>query len=147
MPSYRHVISGAVSVVLAAFVVGVPANTEAQATLKCRPADDRTVSLIAQLKAWATTTDPETISERDNIFHVPVVDAKSLTVVTDEKLCAKVIAAYSAFPKLAYTPARLYVIKLGSKGYVGYDPDRKGGEFTAVHIFSTKFVRIGGWVG
>ena len=70
-----------------------------------------------------------------------------MTVVTDEKLCAKIIAGYAALPKLAYTPARVYVIKLGSKGYAAYDPDKKGGEFTAIHIFSTKFVRIGGWVG
>jgi hypothetical protein len=145
MQSYKQIICGAVFPVIASLVA--LQNIQAQSTLKCRAADDRTVSLIAQLKAWATTTDSERISQREDIFHVPVVDAKSLTVVTDEKLCAKIIAGYAAFPKLAYAPARVYVIRLGSKGYAAYDPDKKGGEFTAVHIFNTKCVRVGGWAG
>lgn len=145
MASYEYRISRVIVLIL--FIIGVPASTRAQPNLKCRAADDTTLGLIAELKAWAATTDPERISQRDNIFHVPVVDARSLSVVTDEKVCAKIIAGYSAFPKLAYTPTRVYVVKLGSKGYAAYDPEKIGGEFTAVHIFSTKFVRIGGWVG
>lgn len=137
------------SISLAA-VIAMPAtaaHVHAQAPLKCRPADATSAGIIAELKQWVTTTNPDYISQRDNIFHVPVVSVNSMTVVTDEKVCGKVIQAYGTFPTHPYVPTRLYVIKLGSKGYGGYDPDRKGGEFTAVHIFSTKFVRIGGWVG
>lgn len=123
----------------------VPVSGQAQ--LKCRPADSTTASLIAQVKQWGATRDPERISQRDNIFHVPVVDPKTVTVVIDEKICAKVITGYNTLPHHPYAPARVYVLKLGSKGFLGYDPARKGGEFTAVHIFNTKFVRIGGWAG
>jgi hypothetical protein len=35
---------------------------------------------------------------------------------------------------------------MGNKNYVGYDPDKKGGEFTAVHVFDQKYARVGGWV-
>ena len=132
-----------------AAVIAMPASATAVSaqTLQCRAADATSAGIIAELKQWVTTVNPERVSQRDNIFHVPVVSVNSITVVTDERVCAKVIAAYATFPQQAYTPTRLYVIKMGSKGYVGYDPDRIGGEFTAVHIFSTKYVRIGGWVG
>jgi len=92
-----------------------------------------------------TTTNPKQIALRDDTFHVPVVSPNQIVLVTDENVCARMIRAYADYP--AYTPIKLYVIRMGSKGYVGYDPDRKGGEFTAVYIFDTNFVHIGGWVG
>jgi hypothetical protein len=116
-----------------------------QTLKKCRAADTQSLALIRELQEWMTTTDPQKIASRDTVFHLPVVSSSQVVLVTDEKLCAKVVQAYAGYP--AYTPVNLYVVKLGSKGYVGYDPDRKGGEFTAVHIFNTKFVRIGGWAG
>lgn len=144
--SYHNLSFRAISL---AALIAMPASATAVSaqTLKCRAADATSASIIAQLKQWVTTVQPERVSQRDNIFHVPVVSVNSITVVADERVCAKVIAAYATFPQQAYTPTRLYVIKMGSKGYLGYDPDRIGGEFTAVHIFSTKYVRIAGWVG
>lgn len=126
-------------------LVTISHGVAAQTVKKCRPADAHSRGLIRELQGWVTTTDAQTIASRDTIFHIPVVSSSQIVLVTDEKVCAKVAAAYLA--SAGYTPASLYVIKMGSKGYVGFDPDRKGGEFTAVLIFSTKFVRIGGWVG
>ena len=129
----------------AAMITGWSAVAGAQ-SLKCRPADATSAGLVAELKRWATTTDPSRVSQRDTLFHVPVVSVSQITVVTDEKVCLKVIQGYSLNP-VPYTPTRLYVIKLGSKGYVGFDPDRKNGEFSVVHIFDSHYRHIGGWGG
>jgi hypothetical protein len=117
----------------------------APAPLKCRAADARSLGLIRELREWVTTADPERIASRDTIFHIPVVPASQITLVTDERVCAKVVQAYARYP--AHTPDSLYVIKMRSRGYVGFDPDRKGGEFTAVYIFNSKYAHVGGWVG
>jgi hypothetical protein len=135
---------------MAALILGLsmlPHSLRSQAIPKCRPADATSARVISALTAWVTTTDPERISQRDNIFHVPVVPVSQITLVTDERICSKVAAAYASFPRFAYTPARLYVIKMGNKNYVGYDPDKRGGEFTAVHVFDQKYVSVGGWSG
>jgi hypothetical protein len=79
-------------------------------------------------------------------MHLPVVNAGQVTLVTDERICTKVVDAYTALPN-GYTPANLYVIKMGTKGYVSHDPSRKVGEFTVFFVFNTKYVRTGGWGG
>jgi hypothetical protein len=131
-----------------ALAVALLFNAEvAGAQLKCRPADSITVQLVAQFQQWMNTTNPERIAQRDTLFHIPVVASTAITVVTDEKICAKMITAYSTTSRLPYTPTRLYVLKLGSKGYAGYDLGHGTGEFSSVSIFSTKYVWIGGWSG
>lgn len=133
-----------VSIPLALFTASCAAF--AQGSLKCRPADATSANLIGQLQNWVTTTDPEDIAARDTIFHVPVVPVSQITAVTDEKVCTKIIQAYAAMPG-GYTPLSIYAIKMGSKYYVGYDPNRKAGEYSIVHIFDSKYAPIGGWTG
>lgn len=119
----------------------------AQTNLKCRAADSYSDMLIDALKWYVTTQDPATIAARDNYYHVPVVASSQISLVTDERICAKVVQAYASLPHGAYTPSRVYVIKMGSKYTVASDPDAKAGEFSIVHIFDSKYVAIGGWVG
>jgi hypothetical protein len=45
------------------------------------------------------------------------------------------------------TPVNLYVVKMGSKGYDAWDPTAVAGEYRTIHIFDTKYVRVGGWTG
>jgi hypothetical protein len=144
MLSFRTYLAAAT---LGAAVVAVSTIASGQTLTKCRPADSYTEMLIGTLKAYVSSTDPQVISLRDNTYHIPVVSPSQIKLVTDEKLCAKIIQAYAALPNGAYTPARVYVIKLGSKGYAALNPDRKAGEFSILHIFNTKFVDVGGWVG
>jgi len=118
-----------------------------QTNLKCRPADASSDMLIDALKWYVTTQDPATIAARDNYYHVPVVPVNQISLVTDERICSKVVQAYATLAHGAYTPARVYVIKMGSKYTVAHDPDVKAGEFSSVHIFDSKYVNIGGWVG
>ena len=133
--------------VICVAVVGFPAFAWAQATSKCRPADGQSAALIYELKRYVTSQDPKVIAARDNYYHVPVVSTSQITLVTDERLCLKAIQAYAAFPSGAYTPTRVYLIKMGTKNYVAFDPDVKAGEFSIVHVFDSKFLVVGGWVG
>lgn len=131
---------------LGALTVGsvLASSVEAQAH-KCGVANDTSAALISELKNWMTTQNPKRITLRDNVFHIPLVSVSQVTLVTDERICGKVVQAYAALPAFPYTPSRVYVIKLGTKNYAGFDPSRKGGEFVAVHIFDSKYIRVGGW--
>lgn len=127
-------------------VSGFGGSTAAQTSLKCRAADDRSANTISELQRYVAATDVRTAFQRDSIMHLPAVASNQVSLVTDERVCAKVVQAYSTVPN-PYTPTRVYVVKIGSKGYVTYDPDRKAGEFSVFFVFNTKYVRTGGWVG
>lgn len=125
-------------------VLACSVSAGGQSTLICRGPDETSQALITELQEWMSTTDPERIADRDTLYHVPVVRANQIALVTDERICTKVAQAYGAPPGVT---ARLYTVKLGSKGYVAYDPEQKAGDYKNVLIFSTRYVRIGGWTG
>ena len=127
-------------------VTGVSHTRAAESLPKCRAADDYTAALTYELKRYVSSQDPKVIADRDSIYHVPVVPVNQISVVTDERVCSKVVQAYSAMSG-GYTPSSLYVIKMGSKYTVAVDPDHKSGEFNVVHIFNSNYADIGGWVG
>jgi len=118
----------------------------AQGSPKCRPANDTSENIIGDLKNWITTSDPERIAARDSVFKIPVVSLSQISVVTDERICAKVIQGYAAMTG-GYTPASVYVIKMGTKHYAAHDPARKAEQHSIVHIFDAKYQSIGGWTG
>lgn len=116
------------------------------AAQRCRPVDNESARLIVELQDWMTTTDPERMADRDTLFKIPVVSPSQVVLVTDERICTKASDAYG--PKAGSTePARVYTIKLGTKGYAVYDPDQPAGEYRVVMILNTKFTQIGGWTG
>lgn len=143
MPSLREYFVA----ILGIAAVASSGKAWGQAPTKCRPADSYTEMLIGTFKAEVTSTDPHVVSLRDSVYRIPVVPPDEITLVTDEKICAEIIQAYANLKGGAYTPARVYVIKMGSKGHAALDPDRKAGEFSILHIFNTKYVDVGGWVG
>jgi hypothetical protein len=119
----------------------------AQGNLKCRSADATSDRLIQGLKSDVVSTDPDVIRARDSVYHIPVVPASQISLVTDERVCAKVVQAYATLRYGPYTPTRVYVIKMGSKYTVAHDPDVREGEFSLVHIFDSKYSKVGGWIG
>jgi len=131
-------------VLMCAALVSVPAA--AQHSPKCRPADDTSENIIGDLKNWITTTDPERIVARDSVFKIPVVNLSQISVVTDERICAKVIQGYATMAG-GYTPSSVYVIKMGTKFHAAYDPSGKADQHSIVHIFDSKYQSIGGWTG
>ena len=131
-------------VLFGAFVGLTPSVSKTQTNLKCRAANEHSANMISEITRYVTATDARTIFNRDSVMHLPVVSSSQISLVTDERICAKAVQAYIGLPT-PYTPPSLYVIKLGTKGYVTHDPDRKVGEFSVVFVFNTKFVRTGGW--
>lgn len=135
-----------------AFIAGVVAwvatarPAPGQTVQRCRPADNSSARLIVELKAWMSATDPERVADRDTLYKIPVVNTSQITLVTDEAMCLKAANAYGAQPGSS-TPTRVYLIKLGSKGYAAYDPDQPAGEFRVVMILTTEFAVSGGWTG
>jgi len=133
---------------LAAMVVAAFSATPAvaQSVQRCRAADNTSARLIEELKARITATDPEQVADRDTLFKIPVVNVNQISLVTDEATCLKAANAYGSQPG-STTPTRVYVVKLGSKGYAALDPDQPAGEFRVVMILSTKLAVTGGWTG
>lgn len=140
-PSTRIVL---VAAILASVATGQSAM--AQSVQRCRAPDNDSARLITELKAWMATTDAERIADRDTLYKIPVVNASQITLVTDEATCLKAANAYGTQPG-STSPARVYVVKLASKGFAVYDPDQPAGEYRVVMILTTKFVVSGGWTG
>jgi hypothetical protein len=130
----------------ALLVACVLGGSRATLTTHCRPADGASQSLINHLKQMMTTTDSAEIFARDNYFHVPVVSARQVRLATDAPTCERASAAYGP-PTESMTKPRVYVVKLGSKGFAVLDPEQLAGEYQTVKIFDRKWVSIGGWTG
>ncbi|HUF65997.1 MAG TPA: hypothetical protein VMM17_08470 [Gemmatimonadaceae bacterium] len=128
-----------------ALTIGMP-EAGAQSTSKCRPADWRSDGIISHLKYRISATDPRDIRLRDSVYRIPVVPPNQITVVTDERICAKLVDAYSRGAS-GWVPVNLYVIKLGDNHYAVMDPEHKAGGFSMVMIYDSKYVRVGGWTG
>jgi len=128
-----------------AFVI-MSSSVSAQ-TNKCRAADAASGRLVNELKDWMTTTDPEKQADRDTAYKIPVVSVSSIALISDERICGKIISAYAAIPGKNYTPANLYVIALGNKYYAVYDPADLAGDFRTIMIFDSRYSIIGGWTG
>jgi hypothetical protein len=133
-------------IAVALVVMNVASATAAQAAKKCRAADANSANLISQLTLMATATDSETVADRTSIYHLPVVSANQITIVTDEKVCTKVVQAVATLPAKR-SPVDLYVVKLGSKGFAARDPTEMAGEYRTIFIFDSHYVKIGGWTG
>lgn len=127
-----------------AVVVALPLRS--QAPTACKKADDTTSGIIAELRNWVTTTDPERIQDRDSIFKVPVVNVSEISIVTDERICKRAIDGYSKLPG-GLRPASLYVIRMGPNYFAAHDPLDKAGDMMTVHIMNRQFISIGGWTG
>ena len=127
-----------------AMILATPAMDARAQSTECGATSDTTAALITDLKAWMNTENPNRVALRDRVFHIPVVAESEISIVTDRRTCSEIAKAYGRLPELAYTPSRVFVIRIGTE-YAGYDPDRKSGEFVEVHLFDSKYSRIGGW--
>jgi hypothetical protein len=130
----------------AAATFAIAPQAAAQSVRRCRAADNTSERLIVEVKSRIAATDSEQAADRDTLFKIPVVDVDQISLVTDETTCLRAASAYGSQPG-STAPTRVYVVKLGSKGYAVLDPDQPAGEYRIVMILSTKFAVIGGWTG
>lgn len=118
----------------------------------CRGPDDRTAGLIAYLTDLMTATDSTAVFGRDSVYHVPVVPANEIHVVTDAHTCARAARAYDSQLEeygRANKGRRVYVIQLGTRDphYLVLDPEKMAGEYHMIFIFDRTFKPTGGWTG
>lgn len=140
MQTYRRMMQ----LLAGAMILAAPGMSARAQGTECGAANDTSAALIADLKAWMNTENPDRVFLRDRVFHIPVVAASEISIVTDRETCSEIARSYGRLPEVAYAPSRLYVIRIGTE-YAGYDPGRRGGEPMEVHLFDSKYSRIGGW--
>lgn len=129
---------------LALYLVASPLSGQVK---KCRATDVTSAGLIAELKDWVTTTDTARVRLRNTVYKLPTgITAGQIVLSINEKVCTKAVTAYTAISG-GYTPASLYVIKLGSKGFAILDPTDNAGDYRMLFFLDTKYVRVGGWTG
>ncbi len=127
------------------------AQPQPGSTSMCLPGDQKTTLLIGVLTDWVTATDPQKISDRDNIFHIPVVPPANISVVTNTQTCTKAAQAYASMVQNPI-PNPVYVIQMvngNSTWYLVTDPayNPKGSEFGSFIIFDKRWKDYGGWTG
>ena len=133
MQILRLACGGALALVCSAF------ETQAQ----CRSADAQTSNMTSYLTRLVTAaaSDTELVATRAR-YHLPVVSASRVTLVTNKHTCNGALQAYSLLlPAGTPAPSSLYVIAVGSV-FVAWIPARAGTEWAPAVVFDSKFVKL-----
>lgn len=88
----------------------------------CMPADSAMTMPLMDMKELVVSTRPADVASRQRLA-IPATDSAQVTVVSDTKICDKVLAAFK--PTLDSTipaPTRLFVMKVGTV-YVALYPE------------------------
>jgi hypothetical protein len=116
----------------------------------CRPADQTSTIISAQVKSMLTaSTGPE--AENRIALHLPQVpDSAAVVIVADESVCQRAAGAYDSVLvnklQLPPTQRQVYVIRADTF-YVVADPTTKemGTEWITAMLFTDDFVHVGTW--
>jgi hypothetical protein len=89
----------------------------------------------------APASDTELVATRAR-YHLPVVAASQVTLVTNKRTCSSALQAYTLFlPAGTPAPSSLYVIAVGSV-FLGWTPATPGAEWALAVVFDSKFVKL-----
>lgn len=105
----------------------------------CRAADSMAVVMVNAYKEIATSTDSIVVASRQR-QQLPAVAASQVSYVTDNAICSKVEAPYSAaLSGNGIVPSlQVHVIKVGTV-YVVWDPVQVHGDYQAYMTISNKY--------
>jgi hypothetical protein len=120
----------------------------AQARNSCRPADSEGYGLVTYLKTLATATDRRQREARDSFYHVPVVPASQIVLVSDHRACRRAAQALTKYEDGNPGDAdrrQVVVVSLG-RNWAVTDPDEVT-RYQTVVIFNSKWKQIGGYSG
>ncbi len=128
------------SVSSASFVSQV-AHAQQSGGATCMPPDEFSNLELLHYRYLATSTDTSVARIRE-IMKVPIVSVTSVSYVTDNAICAKAEAAYSAAAGAdpGSPSGRVYVFQIGNY-YVVSDTARRTGEFD-LHMTLSKSYRV-----
>lgn len=115
--------------VSSASLVSQVAHAQQSGGATCMPSDEFANLMVLRYRHLATSADT-TVAPTREIMKLPIVSVTSVSYVTDNSICAKAEAAYSAAAGDAPgTPSgRVHVFKVGNV-YVVSDTARRTGEF------------------
>ena len=148
---HRVRLSRAVSSSIAAGgLLLLPAAMQGQS---CKPADATSTRMIDGIVELSTATDPDEAARRSQ-FGLPAVAASAVTLVLDNNVCAKALAAYVAADEVpgGPQPTSVYVVRVGtgqSARYVVMSPEGRTArsEFVGYVVLDTKFKFVGAYSG
>lgn len=128
----------------------LPAATQGQS---CKPADATSARMIDRIVELSTATDPDEAARRGQ-YGLPAVAASAVTLVSDNNVCAKALAAYVAADEApgGPQPVSVYVVRVGagqSARYVVMSPEGRTArsEFVGYVVLDTKFKFVGAYSG
>lgn len=112
---------------------------------------------MALIQGMVTATRPEDVTARTQLG-IPAVAASQVTLVTDDRTCAKALTAYNGALPSTYTGPRatsVYVIKVGTATFAvvapstlpSAEPQEVISSSDPVMIFDSKWVYKSGFVG
>ncbi len=124
-----------------ALTIALAGPAEAQkaaSTYTCREADSKAVALVAALTGIATGTSSRYAATRSRM-QLPQATASQVSLVLDNRICAKVGSAYNAVLDQPSTTSRsLYVVKVDTT-YFAQDPLQRTGDYTTSMVLSSSF--------
>jgi hypothetical protein len=107
--------------------------------------------MLQWIKAVVTRTDVASVRQR-NQMKLPKVPASQVRLITDNKVCIRLVAPYNARTVMqdssgSVAPSgKLYVIKVG-RVYVANDPVKDAGDFVVYVTLDSKFKVIASSLG
>lgn len=113
----------------------------AQTTSGCRPSDDDALVLRSYLRELVTATAPDRVALRTDIG-LTAMDSTRVTLVTNDRVCAKVADAINAGLQTPNVARQLYVFDVG-KSFAAQDPDHPSGGYWPTMIVSARHKLIG----
>lgn len=135
-----RIVSLSISLLLSGSLsVGPAADAQQSGGATCMPPDQFANLMVLHYRHLATSTDTSVAPTRE-IMKLPIVLAAAVSYVTDNSICAKAEAAYSAAADSGpgSPSGRVYVFKIGDY-YVVSDTARRTGEFDRRMTLSNSF--------
>ena len=118
----------------AVFLASSPSASNAQS---CAPADTILTPAFNDMKQLVVSTRPADVDIRQRLA-IPTVDSSQVTVVSDTRVCDKVLAAFkSSLESGIPLPTKLFVMKV-STVYVALYPET-GKEADIYRVMSNKY--------
>jgi hypothetical protein len=104
-------------------IVLVTAFTPPAQGQSCKPLDSQMNLALQQMKMLVVSSNSILVTKRQQTS-IPAVDSSTVTVVTDTKVCDKVLTAFkNSLNAGASIPTSLFVMKVGSNTYVALHSD------------------------
>ncbi len=112
----------------------------------CKPLDQtgNRILYIAQRQ----TTSPSDSAYRAKIWHVPLLAANDVALVTDEDVCQQAAVAYDRemAPETSTLTRGVYVVRLGS-WYLVVDSESRAGEWMRGIVLDSAYAKHAGPMG